>query len=130
MPKQIKIDEAYLRGVVQKLKGIRNQVTTVRAGANPNDMAHPHGGHLNSLVVRTGSDNFAAGKDLRERIRTVGGQVDQRLAAYDQKLSSYGQNLERIIASSDDIEDANTSYASSTGLGNGPTGSGNTGNNT
>ncbi|MGW0436565.1 hypothetical protein ACWDV4_28960 [Micromonospora sp. NPDC003197] len=122
MAEDLRIDDAYMMSVVQKLKQIRNAITMVRAGVDPNkdpnNMASPHGQHLNSLVISTGSTHFKSGVDLKTRIATVGSQVDQRLSAADQKLSSYGQNLERIISDTDSIEEANTSYSANTKTAN------------
>lgn len=111
MPAQITVDENYLRALAEKLMKMRSQVTQVRAGVNPLDPAHPHGERFNSLQVRAGSDKFAAGVNLKSRIAAVGSQADQKLTAYDQRLSSHAQGIAHIISSSDNVERANTSYA-------------------
>ncbi|MFC3499556.1 hypothetical protein ACFOOK_00885 [Micromonospora krabiensis] len=110
-PKRIRIDETYLRAIQTRLTQLRSQVASVRAGVNPRDPGHPHGGPLASLTVRAGTDKFTTGVSVKTRIAAMGTQADQRLTGYSQKLSTTTQGISRVIDSSDSAEKTNTSLA-------------------
>jgi hypothetical protein len=122
MAEKVKIDEGFIKEVQGTLKQLRGQIMDVKSGVNPNDGAHPHGGHFNNLTVAPGGDKFPEGASLKTKISTLATGVDQKLSGFDQKFSGYDQGLSHIIASSDATEDANSSYAAFDGYltGSGP----------
>lgn len=111
MPKNVKIDEAFLKEVQATVKQLRGQIMDVKSGVNPNDASHPHGGHFNNLNVVAGGEKFSEGASLRTKVSAMATAADQKLSAYDQRFAGYDQGLSHIIASSDATEDANSSYA-------------------
>ncbi|RKR86739.1 hypothetical protein BDK92_1004 [Micromonospora pisi] len=110
MPR-ITVDEDFIREVQTRLTEMRNQVSGVRAGVDPTDMGHTHGMPWANLEVIPGGENFASGAAVKTRIRTVGGLVDTKLAAFDKKLADYAQGLGNILLSSENIERANANAA-------------------
>ncbi|XVV13942.1 hypothetical protein ACQP2X_06180 [Actinoplanes sp. CA-131856] len=104
MPGPIKIDESFISTVRDQLMGVRNQISVVRGGVNPNDESHPHGHPVNNLAVVPGHANFQSGGNLKTRITTIGGQVDTKLGQFDVKLDTYAQRLDQILASGDNVE--------------------------
>ncbi|WP_436535631.1 hypothetical protein [Actinoplanes sp. HUAS TT8] len=116
----IKVDDHFITEVRDNLSKMRNNVSVVRGGANPLDMAHPRGGQLANLAVVPGSGNFQSGQDVKARVTAVAGQLDQRLAGIDQKLDKVVQGLDHVLASSDHVELTNmslTDYGRYTGTG-------------
>jgi hypothetical protein len=109
--KQVTIDENSIREVRDRLLDVRNQISTVRGGVNPNDSGHPRGYPLGGIKLKTGSGNFPSGQDMASRIGAIGSAIDQKLATVDQRLSGYAQSLDHILASADHVELANMSLA-------------------
>ncbi|MEV4759507.1 hypothetical protein AB0J86_31045 [Micromonospora sp. NPDC049559] len=105
----IKIDEHFISTVRDQLMTVRNQISVVRGGVNPNDEAHPHGMPLSNLAIVPGHANFANGVDLKSKVTTIAGQVDTKLGAFDLKLDKYSQTLDHILASADNVELTNMS---------------------
>ncbi|WP_345144291.1 hypothetical protein [Dactylosporangium darangshiense] len=105
----IKVDEHFIEEVRDKLEKLRGQVATVRNGVNPNDPGHPTGLPFNGLATRPGWDNFQPGVALKTKLTSLGGLVDTKLAQFDTKMSTYIQGLTNILATSENLELANTS---------------------
>ncbi|MEV4346299.1 hypothetical protein AB0J83_17665 [Actinoplanes sp. NPDC049596] len=107
----IKVDSTFISGLRDHLNDLRNQVTPVRGGQNPNDVAHPHGMPLNSVMLVAGHTNFANGQQLKSRVTAVAQQMDQTLTKIAQNLDQYSQNLDHILAMSDKAELDNLSLS-------------------
>jgi hypothetical protein len=108
---QITIDSAFITDVKNRVMAIRNQITSVRSGVNPNDVAHPHGMSLATIKLLAGAGSFQAGTEVNRRLGAVGQQVDQKLGDLDQRLATYGQDLDHLIGSADKVEVDNMSLS-------------------
>lgn len=111
MAGQIKIDEAFITAVRDKLAGVRNQISVVRGGVNPGNEAHPHGHPLNNLAVVPGHANFQSAGNLKTKVTGLGTKIDGKLGEFDIKLDTYTQRLDQILESGENVELNNMSLA-------------------
>lgn len=110
MPK-VKLDEAFVGTVRDRLRDIRNEIVVVQSGQNPADPKHPQGFPLNDINILAGAVGFPAAVALQKTVHDRGTQIHQRLSAQSGRIAAHVQALTRVLDLGDNVELNNVSLA-------------------